>query len=252
MKRWLTTSNVLATVAMLCALTGTSITAVWAAPLLTGTNVRNSTLTGVDVKDLSLSSTDFTSAASTQLKAQTGPVGDKGPVGNTGSKGAKGRKGPAGVDAAKAYSFITAADTTSFVSPKTGSLENYDPVKGPCANAGTIAILAFAANCSPFAPEFPHWRYGNMELRLDRKLADKRVFPAINIAGGTGTRREEFLMEPGEAVLVWKLRNVLHQLEPPAALELLLSKLKDVPTNAQFLNAIGKNQAARQAVGNKG
>jgi transcription termination factor Rho len=59
-------------------------------------------------------------------------------------------------------------------------------------------------------------------------------------------------MEPGEAVLVWKLRNVLHQLDPPAALELLLSKLKDVPTNAQFLNAIGKNQAARQAVGNKG
>ncbi|MCW2973560.1 MAG: transcription termination factor Rho, partial [Thermoleophilia bacterium] len=88
---------------------------------------------------------------------------------------------------------------------------------------------------------------GNMELRLDRKLADKRIFPAINIGGGTGTRREEFLMEPAEAVLVWKLRSVLHQLEPPAALELLLSKLKEVKTNDQFLNAIGRNQAQRQA-----
>jgi len=90
---------------------------------------------------------------------------------------------------------------------------------------------------------------GNMELKLDRKLADKRVFPAINIEG-SGTRREEFLMEPAEAVLVWKLRTVLHQLDPPAAIELLLSKLKEVKTNSGFLNAIGKNQAARQAAGN--
>ncbi|MCW2956865.1 MAG: transcriptional terminator Rho, partial [Thermoleophilia bacterium] len=91
---------------------------------------------------------------------------------------------------------------------------------------------------------------GNMELRLDRKLADKRIFPAINIGGGTGTRREEFLMEPEEAVQVWKLRTVLHQLEPPAAIELLLGKLKEIKYNEQFLNAIGKNQAARQAAGN--
>ena len=123
-------------------------------------------------------------------------------------------------------------------------------------NGGSLTILATALVDTGSMMDqviFEEFKgTGNMELRLDRKLADKRIFPAINIAGGTGTRREEFLMEPGEAVLVWKLRNVLHQLEPPAALELLLSKLKDVPTNAQFLNAIGKNQAARQAVGNKG
>jgi transcription termination factor Rho len=87
---------------------------------------------------------------------------------------------------------------------------------------------------------------GNMELRLDRKLADKRVFPAINIEG-SGTRREEILMEPAEAVLVWRLRSVLHSLEPPAALELLLSKLKDARTNDQFLSAIGKSAQQRAA-----
>lgn len=87
---------------------------------------------------------------------------------------------------------------------------------------------------------------GNMELRLDRKLANKRVFPAINI-DGSGTRREEFIMEPAEAVMVWKLRSVLHQLEGPAAIELLLGKLKEVKQNDIFLNAIGKNAAAQQA-----
>jgi transcription termination factor Rho len=87
---------------------------------------------------------------------------------------------------------------------------------------------------------------GNMELRLDRKLADKRVFPAINIEG-SGTRREELIMEPAEAVLVWKLRSVLHSLEPPAALELLLSKLKDARTNEAFLGAIGKSAQQRAA-----
>jgi hypothetical protein len=87
---------------------------------------------------------------------------------------------------------------------------------------------------------------GNMELRLDRKLADKRVFPAINIEG-SGTRREELLMEPTEAVPVWKLRQVLHSLEPPAALELLLTKLKDAKHNEVFLNAIGKTGTQQSA-----
>ena len=89
---------------------------------------------------------------------------------------------------------------------------------------------------------------GNMELRLDRKLADKRIFPAINIEG-SGTRREELIMEPAEAVLVWKLRTVLHSLEPHAAIELLLNKLKEVSSNEQFLGAIGKNAAASRAAG---
>jgi transcription termination factor Rho len=90
---------------------------------------------------------------------------------------------------------------------------------------------------------------GNMELRLDRKLADKRIFPAINI-DGSGTRREELIMEPTEAVLVWRLRNVLHSLEGPAAIELLLTKLKDAKTNEEFLAAIGKSAERRAAASN--
>jgi transcription termination factor Rho len=91
---------------------------------------------------------------------------------------------------------------------------------------------------------------GNMELRLDRKLADKRIFPAINLET-SGTRREELIMEPEEAAMVWKLRTVLHSLEPPAALELLITKLKESGSNAVFLNAIGKQQAARAAAAGK-
>ncbi len=79
---------------------------------------------------------------------------------------------------------------------------------------------------------------GNMELHLDRKMANKRVYPAINI-DMSSTRREELILDPEEAVYVWKLRSVLHSLEPQAALELLLSKLKDAPTNDVFLKAIG-------------
>ena len=81
---------------------------------------------------------------------------------------------------------------------------------------------------------------GNMELHLERKLADKRIFPAIDIER-SGTRKEELLMEEAEAVQVWKLRNVLHALDPGAAIELLISKLRDTKNNDQFLKEIGKN-----------
>ena len=81
---------------------------------------------------------------------------------------------------------------------------------------------------------------GNMELHLERKLADKRIFPAIDIER-SGTRKEELLMEETEAVMVWKLRNVLHALDPGAAIELLISKLRDTKNNDQFLKEIGKN-----------
>jgi len=81
---------------------------------------------------------------------------------------------------------------------------------------------------------------GNMELHLDRKLADKRIFPAIDIER-SGTRKEELLMEEEEAVQVWKLRNVLHALDPGAAIELLISKLRDTKDNAHFLKEIQKN-----------
>jgi len=80
---------------------------------------------------------------------------------------------------------------------------------------------------------------GNMELRLDRKLADKRVYPAIDIEP-SGTRREELLMEPEELAQVWKLRRVLLALEPAAALELLMDRLKSTKSNAEFLQAVAK------------
>ncbi|MHB8780282.1 MAG: transcription termination factor Rho [Candidatus Geothermincolia bacterium] len=81
---------------------------------------------------------------------------------------------------------------------------------------------------------------GNMELHLDRKLADKRVFPAIDIEK-SGTRKEELIMDPEEAVVVWKLRRVLHSLEPNAAIELLIDKIKATKSNQQFLVEIAKS-----------
>ena len=81
---------------------------------------------------------------------------------------------------------------------------------------------------------------GNMEIRLDRRLADKRIFPAIDIEM-TGTRKEELLMEPAEAAAVWKLRGVLHSLDPSAAIELLIKKTRETKNNAEFLSALMKN-----------
>jgi transcription termination factor Rho len=81
---------------------------------------------------------------------------------------------------------------------------------------------------------------GNMELRLDRKLADKRVYPAIDIEA-SGTRREELLFDRGELQEVWKLRRVLMALEPAAALELLIDRLKNTKSNGEFLETIAKS-----------
>jgi transcription termination factor Rho len=81
---------------------------------------------------------------------------------------------------------------------------------------------------------------GNMEIRLDRKLADKRVFPAIDIEL-TGTRKEELLMDAAEAAMVWKLRAVLHSLEPSAAIELLINKVRETKSNNEFLTQLQKN-----------
>ena len=78
---------------------------------------------------------------------------------------------------------------------------------------------------------------GNMEIRLDRKLADKRVFPAIDIEK-SGTRKEELIMEPKEAAQVWKLRPVIHALDPGAAIELLISGVRKTKSNAQFLSQV--------------
>jgi transcription termination factor Rho len=75
---------------------------------------------------------------------------------------------------------------------------------------------------------------GNMELKLDRSLADKRLFPAVDV-NPSGTRREELLMSPEELRLSWRLRRVLHALDSQQALELLLTKLKETSSNAEFL-----------------
>jgi len=80
---------------------------------------------------------------------------------------------------------------------------------------------------------------GNMELKLDRKLADKRVFPAVDV-DASGTRKEELLLAPDELKVVWSLRRVLHALESQQALELLLSKLKDTTSNTEFLLQVQK------------
>ena len=81
---------------------------------------------------------------------------------------------------------------------------------------------------------------GNAELTLDRKIADKRVFPAIDI-DPSSTRREEILLAPDELAIVHKLRKVLHSLESQAALELLLDRLKQTRTNIEFLMQIAKS-----------
>jgi len=84
---------------------------------------------------------------------------------------------------------------------------------------------------------------GNMELRLDRQLSEKRLFPAINVEA-SGTRKEELLMPTEELALVWRLRRVLHALEPAAALELLTDKIRATKSNEQFLKEIAKAPAS--------
>jgi len=75
---------------------------------------------------------------------------------------------------------------------------------------------------------------GNMELRLSRHLADKRIFPAVDV-NASGTRREEMLMGPDEVKVTWKLRRALAGLEQQQALEIVLGKLKETQSNVEFL-----------------
>ena len=78
---------------------------------------------------------------------------------------------------------------------------------------------------------------GNMEIHLDRKLVDKRVFPAIDI-NKSGTRKEELLMPREELNRVWILRKVLNPLSAVESMELLLDKLGKTRSNAEFLAAM--------------
>lgn len=82
---------------------------------------------------------------------------------------------------------------------------------------------------------------GNMELHLDRRLVEKRIYPAIDI-DRSGTRKEELLVEVEELSRTWVLRKVLHSLNPVEAMELLLEKLKQTKTNKEFLASLNNRQ----------
>ena len=84
---------------------------------------------------------------------------------------------------------------------------------------------------------------GNMELRLDRRMEQKRIFPAIDIQG-SGTRREELLLGKEELETVWKLRRLLTSMESEAALQLLIDRLRATRSNDQFLQMIAKSNLA--------
>ncbi|MDN6134980.1 MAG: transcription termination factor Rho, partial [Brevibacterium sp.] len=80
---------------------------------------------------------------------------------------------------------------------------------------------------------------GNMELRLSRQLADKRIFPAVDV-NASSTRREEMLMTSEETKVMWQLRRLLAGLEQQQAVELLMSKLKETGSNVEFLMQVQK------------
>jgi transcription termination factor Rho len=78
---------------------------------------------------------------------------------------------------------------------------------------------------------------GNSEIHLDRRIAEKRVFPAINI-NRSGTRKEDLITDPGELAKMWILRKLLHPMDELAAIEFLLDKMKDTKTNSEFFEAM--------------
>ena len=78
---------------------------------------------------------------------------------------------------------------------------------------------------------------GNMEVHLDRRIAEKRIFPAIHI-NRSGTRREELLMKPAELQKMWILRKILHPMDELAAMEFMYDKLKATKTNQEFFDSM--------------
>jgi transcription termination factor Rho len=81
---------------------------------------------------------------------------------------------------------------------------------------------------------------GNMEIHLERRIAEKRVFPEINI-NRSGTRKEELMLEPADLNKVWILRKVLHDMDEIAAMELLIDRMKQTKTNTQFFESMKRN-----------
>jgi transcription termination factor Rho len=130
-------------------------------------------------------------------------------------------------------------DSTALYPPKRflGAARNIE-------NGGSLTILATALVETGSMMDtviFEEFKgTGNAELKLDRKIADKRVFPAIDI-DPSSTRKEELLLAPDELGIIIKLRKVLHSLDSQAALDLLLDKLKQTRTNIEFLMQIAKS-----------
>ncbi|PVG83532.1 transcription termination factor Rho [Nocardioides gansuensis] len=118
-------------------------------------------------------------------------------------------------------------------------------------NGGSLTILATALIESGSKMDeviFEEFKgTGNMEIRLRREFADKRLFPAID-AVQSGTRREEMLMSPEEQAIIWKLRRVLSGLESQQALELLLERLRKSQTNIEFLMQVQKSTPGQDDV----
>ena len=110
-------------------------------------------------------------------------------------------------------------------------------------NGGSLTIFATALVETGSAMDtviFEEFKgTGNAELKLDRKLADKRIFPAIDI-DASGTRKEEILLSPEELRIVLQLRRALHALDSTASMELLLDKIKSTRTNIEFLMQVQK------------
>ena len=129
-------------------------------------------------------------------------------------------------------------DSTALYPPKRffGAARNIE-------NGGSLTILATALVETGSRMDeviFEEFKgTGNMELKLDRRLADKRIFPAVDV-DASGTRKEEILLGGEELKVVWKLRRVLHALEAQQSLELLLSKLRETKTNFEFLAQVQK------------
>jgi transcription termination factor Rho len=129
-------------------------------------------------------------------------------------------------------------DSTALYPPKRffGAARNIE-------NGGSLTILATALVETGSRMDeviFEEFKgTGNMELKLNRSLADKRIFPAVDV-DASGTRKEEILMAPEELRVVWQLRRVLHALDTQQALELLIEKMKETKSNAEFLLQVQK------------
>jgi len=78
---------------------------------------------------------------------------------------------------------------------------------------------------------------GNSEIHLDRRISEKRVFPAVNI-NRSGTRKEELITDQGELAKMWILRKLLHPMDELASIEFLLDKMKDTKSNGEFFEAM--------------